>query len=572
MKLSNGFWQTYKEIPNDAEVVSHQMMIRAGMIHKSSAGLYAYLPMGLRCVQKVEKIVREELNKAGCHELMMPVVTPSELWKESGRWDLFGPEMLRAKDRAGREVCLSPTNEEAITDIFRKTINSYKQLPVTLYQINTKYRDEIRPRFGVMRSKEFTMKDAYSLHMSKDCLDKVYDDLYKAYENIFNRMGLEFTIVEADGGSMAGGDAKTHEFQVIADSGEDAVIYCEKCGYAANEEKADTKRTPVDFARSQDAIEEIDTPGAGTIENVCKLLGVPHYHDIKSLVYTALTDEKEKHYLVLLLGDDDLNEVKLKNHLGADHLMMASDETLEKLQLEKGFIGPYQIKSKELNVIFDREIDDEASYIVGSRKDKHYKNFIPNRDGKIETQIDLRLAKAGDHCPKCQATVVVKRGVEVGHIFQLGDKYTSSMGVSVLDSNGKSVTPLMGCYGIGIGRTVAAAIEQSHDKDGIIWPKEIAPYHAYFVTITKNEEIKALCDDIYKELTQNGLEIIYDDRKTGPGMKFKDADLLGLPVRVVLGERDFQKDGLLEVKIRKNGEVKKVKPEELLATLKELVL
>lgn len=571
MKLSTGFWQTYKEIPNDAEVPSHQLMLRAGLIYKTSAGLYSYLPMGLRSLQKVEKIVREELNKVGCYELMMPVITPAELWKESGRWDIFGPEMLRMKDRAGRDLCVSPTNEEAITDIFKRTVSSYKQLPVTLYQINTKFRDEIRPRYGVMRSREFMMKDAYSFHIDKQSLDEVYETIYQAYANIFKRMGLEFTVVEADGGTMAGGDAKTHEFQVIADSGEDAVIYCNRCGYAANIEKAATKRPPIDFFKSNLPISEIETPNVSSIEDLCNFLKIPAHHDLKSLVYTAINGKDERHYLVTLLGDDELNEVKLKNYIGADHLIMASDATIEDLLLDKGYIGPYNLKTDKLTVIYDSAIDVDAAYVIGNSKDKHYQNFIPSRDGVVTSIVDIRVAKEGDLCPKCSASVITRRGVEVGHIFQLGDKYTKSMGVSVLGANGQGTTPLMGCYGIGISRTVAAAIEQNHDKDGIMWPAALAPYHVYFALISKSDDFKQLADTIYNELLEAGIEVVYDDRKIGPGGKFKDADLLGLPVRLVLGERDYQQDGKFEIKVRSSGESKKVTREELIKTIKELL-
>ena len=571
MKLSKGFWQTYKEVPADAEIPSHQLMLRAGLIHKSGAGLYNYLPVGYRSIRKVEQIVREELDKAGCYELLMSVVTPGELWKESGRWDKMGDLMLKFTDKGNRDLCISPTNEEAVADIFRKTVKSYKQMPLTLYQINTKFRDEIRPRFGLMRGREFTMKDAYSFHMDKPCLDKVYDDLFKAYEAIFNRMKLEFSPVVADGGAMADGNAKTHEFQVIAETGEDEIIYCSETGYAANIERAETKRQSLSFDLKGGSLEEVETKGKQTIEEVCEFLGQPQHHSLKSLVYIATTGDKDEVILVQLLGDDSLNEIKLTNHLACDHLKPATDNDLENANFVKGYIGPDN--KRKVRTLFDNNINLDAFYTVGANKeDYHCKGFNPKRDfGKDIEAVDLRLAKEGDLTIDGRGSVQVKRGIEVGHIFQLGDKYTKALGVTVLDQNGKAVTPLMGCYGIGISRVVAAAIEQNHDENGIIWPAAIAPYHVHFVEICKSDEMKARADEIYDQLLNAGLETIYDDRKAGPGFKFKDADLLGIPFQLVLGERDFKEDGLLEIRVRKSGEKFKVKPEEAIVKLHEML-
>ncbi len=572
MKLTRAFWQTYKETPSDAEIPSHQLMMRAGLIHKVGAGLYTYLPMGYRTIRKIEQIVREEMDRANCQELLMPMVTPGELWQESGRWDKMGALMLTFKDKGERDLCLSPTNEETVTDVFRKTIKSYKDLPVTLYQINTKFRDEIRPRFGLMRGREFTMKDAYSFHMDKPCLDQVYADLYRAYENCFRRMGLEFTVVEADGGAMASADSQTHEFQVVADSGEDQIIYCAETGYAANIEKARTKRADFKPLMTQAPMKEIATPDRKTIEDVCTYLKTEQAHSLKSLVYKAITGQVEKTVLVLLLGDDSLNEIKLSAYLKADHLAPLADHELTKAGFLKGFIGPHGLTQKDLVVIYDQAVAMDSAFVVGANKtDLHFENFIPNRDASYKDQADLRLAKEGDLTIEGSKKVSVRRGIEVGHIFQLGDKYTKALSVKILDKNGKQAVPLMGCYGIGITRVAAAAIEQNHDEKGIIWPASIAPYHVYFALIGKDPEILAFADKIYQELQEQKIEVVFDDRNVGPGFKFKDADLLGLPLQLVLGERDFKEDGMLEIRERKSGLVHKIKPEEASAKIKSLL-
>jgi prolyl-tRNA synthetase len=571
MRLTKGFWQTYKEVPADAEIPSHQLMLRSGLIHKSGSGLYNYLPMGLRSIRKVEKIIREELDKIGCNEITMTVVTPGELWQETGRWDKMGGLMLRFKDKKEADLCISPTNEEAVTDIFRKTVKSYKQLPVGFYQINTKFRDEIRPRFGLMRGREFTMKDAYTFHMDKASLDVGYQEMYDAYTAIFTRLGLEFIPVEADPGAMAAADSKTHEFQVVADVGEDLIIYSSEAQYAANVEKAQTIRAKTEFDLTISALTEVTTPNKTTIEDVCSFLNKPHHYSLKSLIYVATTGTESKLILALVLGDDSLNEIKLQAHLKCDHLIAATDEQMKAAKLWKGYIGPVGIAS-DLKIVFDKSINLDASYIVGAnKKDTHAEGFNPKRDAKDIAVVDLRLARAGDLTLDGKHTVVEKRGIEVGHVFQLGDKYTKDMKVGILDHNGKLVTPLMGCYGIGVTRVVAAAIEQNHDANGIVWPKSIAPYQIYFATIVKAEEFVKIADDLYKEMMDAGLEVVYDDRNVGPGNKFKDSDLLGLPYRVVLGERDFGASGELEVIERKTGTVTKVKKEELVSTLRNLL-
>jgi prolyl-tRNA synthetase len=567
MRLSRGFWKTFKEIPADAEIPSHQLLMRAGLISKTAAGIYSYLPMALRVKQKIEQVVREEHNKIDSCEVLMSMVTPGELWKESGRWETMGTEMLRLKDAGGRDMCLSPTNEETVTDIFRSAINSYKQLPVSLYQINTKFRDELRPRFGLMRGREFTMKDAYSFHIDKESLDKGYDEFYQCYSNIFTRLGLDFMVVEADAGAMASSDQKTHEFQVLAENGEDEVVVCKETNYAANVEKAKTTRGKLEFLSAQD-LKEVETPNKKTIEDVCKFLNKPQHQSLKALIYTAITEDKEEHILVMTLGDDSLNELKLKALLSCDHLNPAKEETFKELGLNIGFIGPV---GNKLRLIYDEAIMLDSSYIVGANKvDYHFEGFVPSRDSKDYEQADLRLAKTGDFDETGKYQIEIKRGIEVGHIFQLGDKYSKSMNATVLDKNGKAVAPLMGCYGIGITRTLQAAIEQNHDVNGIVWPKEIAPYQVYFGLIARKDETKQVAEELYSELLEAGFEVLFDDRGIGPGPMFKDADLIGLPLRIVLGERDYSKTGEVEIAIRKTGEKIKVKLEESVAKLQEL--
>jgi prolyl-tRNA synthetase len=566
MRLSKGYWQTLKEIPSDADVISQQLMIRAGLIYKTGAGLYTYLPFALKSLRKIEKIIREELDNINCFEVSMPVVTPSELWIESGRWDGMGGQMLKAKDRAEREVCFSPTNEETVTDLFRRTINSYKQLPVCLYQINTKFRDEIRPRFGLLRAREFTMKDGYSFHLDKISLDKFYDEIYIAYENIFKRMGLEFIAVEADGGAMAGGGAKTHEFQVVADNGEDYVVTVPRTKFAANIEKAITTRKDI-TPSSQSNLEKLYTPHLKTCEEVSHIHKIQIIHTLKAILMCATIKDKDQFFMVMLHGDDNLNEVKFKNKVNADHVRPAQQNELEKLGLIKGFMGP--TTNADLKIIFDESIEMDSSYLVGANEvDFHLKGFCPSRDTTAKYfRADMRLAKSGDFIGEDQ--IVLKKGIEVGHIFQLGDKYTKTMKVTVLNEKGQSITPIMGCYGIGVTRVLASAIEQNNDKDGIIWPASIAPFDIYLCFIGKNLETKILADELNTEIKKAGLDTLFDDRQLGPGQMFKDADLIGLPIRVVLGERDYIASGEIEIKMRKTGETIKVKKDELIPTLKK---
>ena len=572
MRLSTGYWQTLKETPNDAEVVSQQLMMRAGLIYKTGAGLYTLQPMAFRAYKKIEKIVREEMDRINCFEVLMPVITPGELWQESGRWDAMGGQMLKFKDRAERDLCVSPTNEETVTDLFRRTVNSYKQLPVCLYHINTKFRDEIRPRFGLMRAREFIMKDAYSFHFDKASLDTFYDQMFTAYSNSFTRMGLDFIAVEADGGNMAAGGAKTHEFQVVADNGEDYVVTVPRTKFAANIEKAiTTRKNIVPVAAGE--LTKFATPNQKTCEEVCAAHGMHITQSLKSLVMHTVIKGKDQFFMVMLLGDDSLNEVKFKNKVDAEHIRPAQQAELDRLGLVKGFMGP-TTTAEGFKVIFDEAIDMNSSYVVGANEpDHHLKGFVPSRDTKPKNfRADLRLAKEGDFIGDDQ--IVLKKGIEVGHIFQLGDKYTKAMKVTVLNEQGKGITPLMGCYGIGMTRVLASAIEQNNDKDGIIWPASIAPYDVYLCFIGKTPETKSLVEGIWEDFRKDGLEVLFDDRQLGPGMMFKDADLIGLPLRVVIGERDYLATGDIEVKVRKTGETLKVKKDELLpvvkAKLKEL--
>lgn len=566
MRLSTGYWQTLKETPNDAEVVSQQLMMRAGLIYKTGAGLYTLQPMAFRSYKKIENIVREEMDRINCFEVLMPVITPGELWQESGRWDAMGGQMLKFKDRAERDLCVSPTNEETVTDLFRRTVNSYKQLPVCLYHINTKFRDEIRPRFGLMRAREFIMKDAYSFHFDKPSLDKFYEEMFTAYSNSFRRMGLDFIAVEADGGNMAAGGAKTHEFQVVADNGEDYVVTVPRTKFAANIEKAITVRKNL-ATTSASELTKFATPNQKTCEEVCAAHGMHITQSLKSLVMHTVIKGKDQFFMVMLLGDDSLNEVKLKNKIDAEHLRPAQQAELDRLGLVKGFMGP-TTTAEGFKVIFDEAIDMNASYVVGANEsDHHLKGFVPSRDTKPKNfRADLRLAKEGDYIGDDQ--IVIKKGIEVGHIFQLGDKYTKAMKVTVLNEQGKGITPLMGCYGIGMTRVLASAIEQNNDKDGIIWPASIAPYDVYLCFIGKTPETKDLVEGIHNDFKKDGLEVLFDDRQLGPGMMFKDADLIGLPLRVVIGERDYLATGEIEIKVRKTGETLKVKKDQLLPTVK----
>lgn len=558
MRVSNLFLSTQREVPADAEIPSHQLMLRAGLIRKEASGIYSFMPLGFRVYRKVENIIREEMDRAGAQELIMPALLPAEAYKASGRWDRFGPEMFRLHDRGGRDFCLGPTHEESFTEAVRDNIRSYKQLPVTLYQIQHKYRDEKRPRFGVMRSREFVMKDAYSFDCDEEGLDKSYNTMYDAYRKIFDRMGLDYTIVDADSGAMGGSGSQ--EFMVKSDVGEDGICYCSKCGYAANEEKAATSAPAPSDADMLD-IEKILTPDAKTIEELVSFLGTTPDNFVKTILYNA----DGNIVAVMVRGDRDINETKLVNLLGANELDLASFDDVEAVTGAKvGFAGPVDLK-KKINVICDIEVASMRNFIVGANEtDYHFKNVNIGRDFTPDTIADIRNAVEGDLCPKCkEGSMSMARGIEVGHIFKLGTKYSKALGCIYLDKEGHENNMIMGCYGIGVSRTMAAVIEQHHDDDGIIWPRGIAPYDVIIIpTKTNDETIMNLAEDIYAKLKDAGIEVLIDDRNERPGVKFKDADLIGIPLRITVGRAAGE--GKVEVKFRDSSEVKEVEAQEAL--------
>ena len=539
---------TTKESPTDAEVISHQLMLRAGMIRRLAAGLYTWMPLGLRVLRKIENIVREEMDRTGAAEVLMPAVQPSELWEESGRWQQFGPELLRFKDRHDRECCMGPTHEEVITDIARKDLRSYKQLPVNYYQIQTKFRDEVRPRFGVMRSREFIMKDAYSFHASQESLEKTFDDMHQAYSNIFSRMHLKFRPVEADSGSIGGSGSK--EFHVLADSGEDAIAYSTASDYAANLEKAEAICN-TERAQPTQEMTLVDTPDTKTIQALVDNFDLPVEKTIKTLICHA-SEECESALIALLVrGDHQLNEVKANNHpMVLSPLQFATDEEIRKaVGAGPGSLGPVKLP---MPVIADRTVAAMSDFGAGANiEDKHYFGINWDRDTDTPSVADLRNIEAGDPSPDGNGELQIMRGIEVGHIFQLGDKYSQAMKASVLDENGKDCVMSMGCYGIGITRVAAAAIEQNHDDNGIIWPLPIAPFQVVLIPINmkKSDTLRAEAEKLYQELQDAGVEVLFDDRESRPGVMFADMELLGLPMRVVISDKGLDK-GMVEYKGR----------------------
>ncbi|KAB0666816.1 proline--tRNA ligase [Oryzomonas japonica] len=568
MLYSRYFIPTVKETPSDAEVVSHQLMLRAGMIRKLAAGIYNYLPLGLRSIRKFENIVREEMDRAGAIELLMPSVQPAELWQESGRWSFYGKELLRFKDRKEGEFCMGPTHEEVITDMIRREIKSYRQMPINFYQIQTKFRDEIRPRFGLMRGREFIMKDAYSFDVDSSAADESYDRMYQAYIRIFERCGLNFRAVEADSGTIGG--SFSHEFMVLADSGEDGIASCDSCRYAANVEKAEARPLPSVPAGELLPLEKIATPDMKTIADVAAFLKLTADRTVKTLVYASGSGE---FVMALLRGDHELNEIKLKNSLGWDEIEMATEEEILRITGSPiGFLGPLGLKEK-VTVIADLVVEGMANVAMGANeKDMHFINANPGRDFSVERFADIRMVVAGDACPRCQeGKLEMWRGIEVGHVFKLGTKYSTALNATYLDADGKEQVIFMGCYGIGIGRTVAAAIEQNHDENGIIFPLPLAPFHCSVVALNaKDGDVMAAAGEIYSKLVQLGVETLFDDRDERPGVKFKDNDLIGIPLRIVVGSKGLA-EGKVEVKIRKTGEVLLLPVEEGIARIKQLV-
>ncbi len=564
MRWSQTFIPTHKEDPAEAEVISHKLMVRAGMMRKLTSGVYTYLPLGLRAIHKVEHIVREEMNRAGAVELLMPILHPSELWRESGRWNVYGRELMKLKDRHDRDFALGPTHEEVITDLLRGQIRSYRKLPLTLYQIQTKFRDEIRPRFGVMRSREFVMKDAYSFHADEDSLDETYRRMYEAYTRIFLRCGLATAPVLADSGAI-GGDV-THEFMVLANTGESEILSCE-CGYAASAEGAHSRISPFIIDEKPKAAEKVSTPGVHTVEQVTQFLGV----NAKRLVKTILYRCDSRMVAVLIRGDREINEAKVRRALGCEQLEMATPEEIQDITgAPVGFSGPVGVEGAEL--IADLSLEGLANVVVGANEDQaHIVNANFPRDFPIERFEDLHLAQVGDLCSRCGKPLSSRRGIEVGQIFKLGTKYSTSMKATFLDQNGDQKPFIMGCYGIGITRTVAAAIEQYHDEAGIIWPMTIAPYQLLVLPLNvAHPETLETAEALYEAASEAGVEVLLDDRDERAGFKFKDADLIGIPLRLTVGEKSLEQEQV-ELKLRSQEKVIKVHAEEAISRITELI-
>ena len=550
MRLSQLYVPTLREVPSDAEVVSHQLMLRAGMIRRVAAGIYTYLPLGVRVIKKIETIIREEMNRAGAQEVLLPAVQPSELWVETGRWEEYGKELLRFRDRNDRDFCFGPTHEEVITDLVRNEVRSYRQLPLNLYQIQTKFRDEIRPRFGLMRGREFIMKDAYSFDMDQAGANASYESMRTAYDRIFRRCGLEFRAVDADTGAIGG--RFSHEYMVLAETGEDVVVSCAQCDYAANLEKAEL-RVPQDTVPELDESrfhppEKTNTPNMRTVEEVTEFLNIEARQLIKTLIFVA----DGKPVAVLVRGDHEANEIKVRNAIGASHIELADGPVVEEVSgVPAGFAGPIGL---DVPIYADWAVGEVIDAVVGANEmDYHVRNANRGRDYHVTAFADLRAAQTGDLCPRCDGTLQFHRGIEVGHVFKLGTKYSESMGAAFLDAEGNEQFMVMGCYGIGVGRTAAAAIEQNHDEHGIIWPLPIAPFQVYLLPIhAKDAQVARTSETLYRELRAQGIETLLDDRDERPGVKFKDADLMGIPYRITVGPKNL-KVGLLEVHFRKDG-------------------
>ncbi|MGB4008851.1 MAG: proline--tRNA ligase [Bacillota bacterium] len=569
MRMSQMFAPTLREVPSEADIPSHQLMLRAGMVRKTVSGVYSYLHLGCRVVRKVEKIVREEMDRQGAQEVLMPAIQSADIWRETGRWDDYGSEMFRLKDRNGREMCLGPTHEEIITVTVRGEIRSYRQLPKILYQIQTKYRDEIRPRFGVMRSREFIMKDAYSFDRDNEGLDRSYEKMYEAYCRVFSRCGVDYRVVEADAGAIGG--SQNHEFMVVSEVGEDALVFCDACGYAANVERAESAKPAervADTEKVRTGIRKISTPGMRTIEEVTGYLKVEPRVLLKTLVYVA----DGTTVAAIVRGDRDLNEAKLKRVLGCRELELATPEVIERVSgAPVGFTGPVGLRER-IKIVADWEATVVEDAVVGANAvDAHLVGAEYGVDYTADIVADIRNVVAGDACPRCGAELCGARGVEVGHLFKLGTKYSSALGAKYLDEGGVEHPIIMGCYGIGITRTVASVIEEHHDDDGIIWPMSVAPYQAVVMPLNTSESAQVeAAERIYSELCKHGVEAVMDDRDERPGVKFKDADLIGFPIRVIVGPKHLG-DGEVEVSMRRDGTVELVKIENVAVRVKEIV-
>ena len=566
MRVSKMYAPTLREVPSEAEIASHQLLLRAGFMRKSTNGMYTYLPLAWRVIRKIEAIIREEMEEKGAQEIMMPIMQPAEIWQESGRWGAYGAEMIRLKDRHGHEYCLGPTHEEMVTTVVKSDVRSYRQLPLNLFQIQDKFRDERRPRFGLMRSRDFIMKDGYSFDRDEAGLDASYQAMYDAYTNIFNRCGLNFRPVEADSGAIGGNGS--HEFMVLAESGEAEIVYCSECEYAADIEKAElhTIEAP---AEEEKAVEKIATPNCKTIEEVCSFLNIPVDHSMKAVAF-----QSEKGLILCFVrGDHEVNEIKVVNTVGVTEVEMADPELLAKCGTVGGYMGPVGLDAKKVIIVVDQSVMKMHNVCCGANEEGyHLVNVNPGRDFTPTFVADIRLMAEGDPCPHCGAPVKKARGIEVGQVFKLFTKYSKAMHATYLDENGKEQPMVMGCYGIGVGRTMAAAVEQNNDKDGMIWPVAIAPYEVLVVPVNvKDEASTAKAEEIYAALQKAGVETVIDARKERPGVKFKDADLIGYPIRVVVGPKTLT-TGELEVKIRRSGEVKMLPLDsDYIATIKEML-
>lgn len=567
MLASKLYCPTLRDDPAEADVASHKYMLKAGMLRKNSAGFYSFLPLGRRVVLKIENIVREEMDATGAQEIMMPIVQPSEIWKESGRWEVYGQEMFKLKDRHDNDYCLAPTHEELITTLVRNELRSYKQLPVTLYQIQNKYRDEIRPRFGLMRSREFVMKDGYSFDVDREGMIKSYDTMYKAYEKIFDRCGLNYRPVLADSGQIGGN--YSHEFMALANSGEADVVICTECGFAANVEKATPKKLDAPAEPLQD-MELIETPHCATIDDLVKFANVPIEKTIKAVAF----DIDGKLVLCMVRGDHEVNDVAVQNIVGGNDVEPASDELMTKYGLAPGYMSPLNAKAQDehFTIIVDETAMGVYNGITGANKPGyHYKNITPSRDFKDVTVATIRLITEHDCCPECGAAVKLTQGIEVGQVFGLGTKYSEALHATFLDKNGKAQPFVMGCYGVGVTRTMAAAIEQFHDDKGIMWPVAIAPYEVAVIPInTRDEELVNYAMTIYNDLSKDSKEIILDDRNERAGVKFNDADLIGYPIQVVIGKAT-KNDQTVEIKVRRTGDVEVVPVDKAVARVHEIL-
>jgi len=540
MRYSKFLAPTLRDDPADAEVISHKLLLRAGFIRRVTSGVYDYLPMGLRVLRKIETIIREEMNRTGAQELLLPMVQPAELWQQSGRWEKYGSELLRFKDRHAHESCLGPTHEEVICDLVKRELRSYKQLPMNLYQIQSKFRDEVRPRFGLMRGREFIMKDAYSFHADEDSLQEEYQTMFKTYQRIFTRLGLKFRPVEADTGSIGG--SQSHEFHVLAESGEDLIAYCSHCDYAANVEKAVAKREITSFSNAD--LVHVETPDVTAVEDVAAFLNIPSEQLIKTLVYQVMGGEYDGQTVAACLrGDDELQEIKLVRALGADEVMLASDADMETAGSIKGFVGPQNLSCK---VLLDESLHEATGMVVGANAlNQHATGFSVGRDLSDATFVDLREVRRKDGCTHCdEGHIEHARGIEVGQVFALGQQYTKPLEVLFQDNNGRRATATMGCYGIGVSRLIAAVIEQCNDEQGIVWPLALAPFQVSIITMGKSETSLQASEKIYQDLLDAGVEVLWDERKERPGVKFKDAELMGIPYHIVVGDRGLEADAI----------------------------